>query len=312
MKTRTEGEIISGWQDRGTALVTVCCATYNHEDYVREAIESFLAQETEFPFEIIIHDDASTDGTAAIVLEYAERYPRLIRTIIQNENQYSKAGLISPRFVFPEAQGKYLALCEGDDYWTDPGKLQKQVTFLENNPDYVITYSDCQPFDENGIIDHDYRGARRDLTATELKRATPIFTLTSCFRNVIGKVPLDVMSARYGDMVIWSLLGHHGKGKYLADVMPSAYRVHDRGLHSRKDDNQRAVMRLITISALYAYYVRIGDDEIARFFKSRMFMTLLHTMGFGFLYYFARTCLRIWRKITRRVGQVFGRADSWL
>jgi len=302
MKTRTEDEIISGWQDRGTALVTVCCTTYNHENYIREAIESFLIQETEFPFEIIVHDDASTDGTAAIILEYAERYPRLIRTIIQTENQYSKAGLINPRFVFPKATGKYLALCEGDDYWTDRSKLQKQVTFLENNPDYVITYSDCQPFDENGVIDHDYGGAREDLTATQLKKAAPIFTLTSCFRNVIDEVPLDLVSARYGDFVTWSLLGHHGKGKYLAEVSPSAYRVHDRGIHSSKDDNQRAVMRLITISALYAYYVRIGDEEIARFFKSRMFMTLLHTMGFGFLYRFARMLLRSWRKITKSRG----------
>lgn len=302
MKIRTEDEIISGWQGRGSALVTVCCTTYNHESYVREAIESFLIQETEFPFEIIIHDDASTDGTAAIILEYAERYPRLIRTIIQTENQYSKAGLINPRFVFPKATGKYLALCEGDDYWMDRRKLQKQVTFLENNPDYVITYSDCQPFDENGVIDRDYGGAREDLSATQLKKATPIFTLTSCFRNVIDEVPLDLMSARYGDFVTWSLLGHHGKGKYLAEVSPSAYRVHDRGIHSSKDDNQRAAMRLITISALYSYYVRIGDEEIARFFKSRMFMTLLHTMGFGFLYRFARMLLRSWRKITRSRG----------
>jgi len=302
MKIRTEDEIISRSQGRGTALVTVCCTTYNHESYVSEAIEGFLIQETEFPFEIIIHDDASTDGTAAIILEYAERYPRLIRTIIQTENQYSKAGLINPRFVFPMATGKYLALCEGDDYWTDRRKLQKQVTFLENNPDYVITYSDCQPFDENGVIDHDYGGAREDLTATQLKKATPIFTLTSCFRNVIDEVPLDLMSARYGDFVTWSLLGHHGKGKYLAEVSPSAYRVHDRGIHSSKDDNQRAVMRLITISALYAYYVRIGDEEIARFFKSRMFMTLLHTMGFGFLYRFARMLLQSWRKITKSRG----------
>jgi len=302
MKIRTEDEIISGWRGQNAPLVTVCCTTYNHESYVREAIESFLVQETEFPFEIIIHDDASTDGTAAIIQEYAEKYPRLIRTIIQTENQYSKAGLINPRLVFPMAAGKYLALCEGDDYWTDRRKLHKQVSFLETNPGYVITYSDCQPFDENGVVDHDYGGAREDLTATQLKKATPIFTLTSCFRNVIDEVPLDLMSARYGDLVMWSLLGHHGKGKYLPEVSPSAYRVHDRGLHSSKDDNQRAVMRLITISALYAYYVRIGDKEIARFFKSRMFMTLLHTMGFGFLYRFAKMLLRSWRKITGRRG----------
>lgn len=299
MTIRTEEEIIGAWKVRAPVLLTVCCTTYNHEQYVSEAIDSFLIQETDFAFEIIVHDDASSDGTADIVQEYAKKYPRLIRTIIQSENQYSKGGLISPRFVFPEAKGKYLALCEGDDYWTDPRKLQKQVAFLECNPDYVITYSDCQPFNENGPIDHDYGGSREDLSAEELKRATPIFTLTTCFRNVIDEIPLDLMSARYGDFVTWSLLGHHGKGKYLPDVSPSAYRVHDRGIHSNKDDNQRAVMRLITISALFAYYVRIGDQEVARFFKTRMFMTLLHTMGFGFAYRFARMLVRSYRRVTK-------------
>ena len=99
-------------------------------------------QDTDFPFEVIVHDDASTDGTAEIILEYAAKYPRLIRTIIQTDNQYSKGGLINPRFVFPKAVGKYIAICEGDDYWTDKLKLQKQVMFLESNPEYVITYTD--------------------------------------------------------------------------------------------------------------------------------------------------------------------------
>lgn len=299
MTNRTEEEIIGTWRSAEPVLVTVCCTTFNHEEYIREAIDSFLIQETDFAFEIIVHDDASTDGTADIIREYANRYPRLVRAIIQSENQYSKGGLINPRFVFPQAKGKYLAVCEGDDYWTDCKKLQKQVAFLEDNPDYVITYSDCQPFDERGPVDHDYGGAREDLSAEELKKATPIFTLTTCFRNVIGDIPLDLMSARYGDFVTWSLLGHHGKGKYLPDVKPSAYRVHDRGIHSSKDDDERAVMRLITISALYAYYVRLGDKQIASFFKTRMFMTLLHTMGFGFLYRFARTLVRSYRKIAR-------------
>ena len=299
MTTRTEQEIVSGWRDEDPVLVTVCCTTYNHERFVADAIESFLLQETDFPFEIIVHDDASTDGTGDIILDYASRYPRLIRPIIQSENQYSKGGLINPRFVFPQAKGKYLALCEGDDYWTDAEKIQKQVTFLENNPEYVITYTDCQPFDEDGPIDHDYGGAREDLSALELKKATPIFTLTACFRNVIGEIPLDLMSARYGDFVTWSLLGHYGKGKYLADIRPAAYRVHDRGIHSSKDDNARAEMRLITISALLAHYVRIGDRELVRFYKTRVFMTLLHTMGFGFLYRVARIVQRAFRRITK-------------
>jgi len=119
-------------------LVSICCITYNHVNYIRDCIEGFLKQKTLFPVEIIIHDDASTDGTDRIIREYADKYPEFIITIIQKENQFSKG--IKPIFeyVYPRAQGKYIANCEGDDYWTDSYKLQKQVDFLEKNPDYSM------------------------------------------------------------------------------------------------------------------------------------------------------------------------------
>ena len=142
----------SDWNSESPPLVSVCCVTYNHASYIKKAIDSFLMQETDFPFEILIHDDSSTDGTTDIVMEYAEKYPGIIKPIIQTENQLSKGGLICPRLVFPKTLGKYIALCDGDDYWTDKTKLQKQVSFLENNSDYVITYTDCRLFDENGDL----------------------------------------------------------------------------------------------------------------------------------------------------------------
>jgi len=117
-------------------LVSICCITYNHENYIRDAIEGFLMQKTSFPIEIIIHDDASTDNTAQIIKEYEDKYPDLFCNIFQNENQWSKGGgSIYARFLYPQARGKYIALCEGDDYWTDPLKLQKKVDFMEVNPD---------------------------------------------------------------------------------------------------------------------------------------------------------------------------------
>lgn len=108
-------------------LVSICCITYNQENYIRDAIEGFLMQRTTFPIEIIIHDDASTDNTAKVVNEFAEKHPDLIVPIYQTINQYSQGIKPWPNFVFPRARGKYIALCEGDDYWTDPLKLQKQV-----------------------------------------------------------------------------------------------------------------------------------------------------------------------------------------
>ena len=116
-------------------IVTVICVTYNHAAYIRDALEGFVMQKTDFPFEVLVHDDASTDGTADIVREYEKKYPGIIRGIYQKENQYSKGVAISKEFIYPQVRGKYVALCEGDDYWTDPLKLQKQVDALEAHPE---------------------------------------------------------------------------------------------------------------------------------------------------------------------------------
>lgn len=122
----------------GTIMVTVRCATYNHVDYIRQCLDGFVMQKTNFRFEAIVHDDASTDGTADIVREYASKYPDIIKPIYETENQYSKKDGSIRRIFNQHTRGKYIAMCEGDDYWTDPLKLQKQVDFLESHPDYVM------------------------------------------------------------------------------------------------------------------------------------------------------------------------------
>ena len=120
-----------GSENQETVMVSICCITYNQEEYIRDALDGFLSQETDFSYEVLIHDDASTDGTADIIREYARQYPEIIKPILQTENQYAK-GLtnVSGTYNFPRAKGRYIAMCEGDDYWTDPHKLQRQRNIL--------------------------------------------------------------------------------------------------------------------------------------------------------------------------------------
>ena len=118
--------------------VSIICEVYNHEKYVKDALEGFVKQKTTFPFEVLIHDDASTDASTQIIREYEEKYPDIIKPIYQKENQYSKDVWITWEYQAPRVKGKYVAICEGDDYWTDPCKLQKQYDFLEAHPEYSM------------------------------------------------------------------------------------------------------------------------------------------------------------------------------
>lgn len=127
--------------------VSILCMAFNHEKYIRNALEGFVNQKTDFDYEVIIHDDASTDGTADIIREYAEKYPHLIRAIYQTENKYSQRVDIVRSIMVPVAEGEYYAICEGDDYWTDENKLQLQVDILDRNPGYSACVHNCRKLD---------------------------------------------------------------------------------------------------------------------------------------------------------------------
>lgn len=125
-------------RNEGRPLVSVLTTVYNHEKFLPDYFRGILMQKASFPFEVIIHDDASTDNSAAIIKEYVKKYPDIFKPIFQVENQYSQGIFIDQIFLFPKARGKYIAICEGDDYWTDPLKLEKQVNFLEAHDDYIV------------------------------------------------------------------------------------------------------------------------------------------------------------------------------
>lgn len=136
-------------------LVSVKCLAYNHGKYINQMIKGVLNQKTNFRYELVIHDDASTDGTTQIIKEYEKKYPDIIKPIYETENQY-KSGTMNQRCIYPHIRGKYMAFCEGDDYWTDPEKLQIQVDYLETHPECSFTFHNADIIWENGKMKREF------------------------------------------------------------------------------------------------------------------------------------------------------------
>jgi glycosyltransferase involved in cell wall biosynthesis len=245
--------------------VSVLMITYNHESFIAQAIDSVLMQETVFPIELVIGEDCSKDRTREIVLEYQRRFPETIRLLLPVENLGANRNLVQ---TYEACRGEYIALLEGDDYWTDPHKLQKQVEFLEGHPDYVICHHDA-------IVVNEHRDLlmesplpvtfKRDYSEKELITGAWILTLTTCFRNILTDTPPELTRVYNGDTFLFSLLGNHGKSKYLGDIIrPDAYRIHSGGVWSSiPDDAIKAFHRITTFYWLRKYYWRLGKFESA-------------------------------------------------
>lgn len=211
-----------------TPLVSVCCITYNHAPYISQCVDGFLMQKTSFPYEIIINDDCSSDGTMEILKEYADKYPNLIQLILHDENQYSKGiRSILATFVYPLVKGKYIALCEGDDYWTDPLKLQKQVDYLEEHPECGLVYTNSMIYDQPK--DKLFKASLpKQSDFINLLLESPIMTLTTCFRHDLFSDFIKNIRPRptwlMGDLPAWLYIASQSQIKYLPDVT-SVYRI---------------------------------------------------------------------------------------
>lgn len=211
-------------------LVSIVCISYNHASFIREAIDGFLMQKTKFDFEILIHDDASTDNTASIVREYAAKDKRII-TILQTENQYSKGINPGVEYLYPIARGKYIAACEGDDYWTDSNKLQKQIDFLEANPEF--SGSAHQSLVKTGDSEKLFNtSVKSDIVLADLLKGRIFHTASLVFRrDIITKhqIPPSITSH---DRALFFQLVAYGPIHYFDDVM-CVYRKHEGGISSR-------------------------------------------------------------------------------
>lgn len=226
---QTEQEMVDRWGSFDRPLVSISCITYNHEKYIADALDGFLIQKTDFPFEMLVHDDASTDRTPEIIRSYEERYPNIIKPIYQKVNQYSKGVKINPKFNFPRAKGKYIALCEGDDYWIDPNKLKLQVNLMRSYPQCIICFHPAMELDlKNGtekvICDHHNEDCLEDLKDIILGRGGYMPTASLIFKNEnLEKLSYLLKNAPIGDYFLQVYMSFKGGCFYFNKLM-SVYR----------------------------------------------------------------------------------------
>jgi len=225
-----------------TPKVTIICNSYNHEKYINKALDSFIMQKVDFSFKILIHDDASTDNTLKIIKEYMKRYPKLIKTIFEKSNQYSK-GIrgITAKKIMPIIKSRYIALCEGDDYWTDENKLQKQVDFLDKNPSHTICFhSAIIKFDNNMKQDQIMPSPQYPIAFTLENLLGDNYIPTSSI--LYRKINYSAISKKNFTPGDWYLnIYHASKGKIgFIDMPMSVYYRHSKGIwfESLKDSDK--------------------------------------------------------------------------
>lgn len=245
-------------------LVSIRCITYNHEPYIRQCLEGLVMQKTNFRFEAIVHDDASMDRTAEIIREYATKYPNIIKPIYETENQYSKKDGSITRILNKHTRGKYIAMCEGDDYWTDPLKLQKQVDFLEAHEDYVLVHTDS-------ISKNEATGqyiARKSRKVSDgfvfeplLLHKFTISTLTVMFRKSAINIAeeQEYLNKKFlmGDYPKWLSLSLSGKFKYFPEVT-ACYRILEKSA-SHSTDINRQLRFLQSVYDIKQYFAEKHD-----------------------------------------------------
>lgn len=237
-------------------MVSIICSTFNHEPFIADAIESFVMQKTNFPFEIVINDDASEDSTAMIIREYALKYPNLIKPILQIENQHQKGikGLYNCRQI---ATGKYIAICEGDDFWTEPNKLQKQVDYMESHPECALcVHAAYNILPDKRRLRRSIRASKNDSqfsTEEVIQGGGGLFATNSILypAKLDRNRPTYFNDAPVGDYPLAILLSTLGTVYYMDQFM-SAYRVNVPGSWTRRhlSSPSKAIEHLEQIAAL--------------------------------------------------------------
>lgn len=242
-------------------VVSICCITYNHEKYIRKALDSFIMQKVNFCYEILIHDDASTDRTAQIIKEYEKKYPDIIKPIYQVENQYSKGKTVSNK-NFSRAKGKYIALCEGDDYWTDPFKLQKQFDYMEKHNNCGLCFHTVAILNDknNKIIGYISPGktSRKFFTEDFILGGGGFLGTNSIFCRTLSlqNIPNFYKNCKVGDYPLQIITVANSYGYFMNESM-SIYRVNVENSWSNRNKNRNNIEARIEKNNLYRNLIQM-------------------------------------------------------
>ncbi|WP_345074809.1 glycosyltransferase [Hymenobacter fastidiosus] len=228
--------------------------TYNHEAFIAQAIESVLMQKTDFAVELVIGEDYSTDHTRAVIEDYQQQHPGKIRLVTGPHNVGAQPNFIR---TYEACRGQYVAMLEGDDYWTDPRKLRRQVALLDHRPEVVMCFGDCAMTDEQGRVIKDSivpENFRRELTQRDIVRDYCPPTLSTLYRNhVLPPFPAAFTTVSNGDYFLYSLLTEYGTAAYQPGVV-AHYRQHGGGIWSSLDQEKRYRQNLRTKLTMLEYF----------------------------------------------------------
>ncbi len=242
--------------------VSVIMITYGHEKYIRQAVEGVLMQKCNFKVELIIANDSSPDGTDSIIKDILKNHPNSdwIHYINREKNIGGQANFEEG---FKKCQGKYIAHCEGDDYWTDADKLQKQVDFLEKNPDYVLTFHKVKILKPNGKLVDDFISKvpqNYETIETLARLGNYIHTPSVLYRNVVEELPFEMQISPIGDYFLYMILAEHGKLKFFEEEM-AVYR-YGVGIHSTQNQIKMAKSNFKLFTLLLSYFKNPSINQI--------------------------------------------------
>lgn len=240
---RSEAEVIARWSD-GPPVVSVLCATFQHVGFIEDALRGFVGQDTDFPFEVIVRDDASTDGTAEIVRDYALQYPQVIRAILEPRNTFPA---VRPGMVLrSSARGEFVAMCEGDDYWFSADKLQRPVNLLRERPDLALVVNAGVPIRDGRIIGPVGDPGWLELSPQQLLRADAIGIREMCFRATAAPPWRFESQIPNADLFLLNRLGLAGGARRIPDLVATVFRVHDGGTWTSRSEVERKALMATT------------------------------------------------------------------